>query len=72
MKKNIEKSEAPTRSPTALAPVSVRNLKIRKGINGSAERRSMKMKETISAAATPSRAIVCVEPQPALLASTRA
>ena len=38
MKKNIENSDAPTRSPTMLAPVNVRDRKIRNGINGASDR----------------------------------
>ena len=41
MKKNIEKSEAPTRMPTTLAPVIVRTRKIENGTSGARERRSI-------------------------------
>ena len=44
MKKNIEKSEAPTRMPTTLAPVIVRRRKIEKGTSGARERRSIATK----------------------------
>src|SRR6266487_3736485 len=69
MKKNIENSDAPTRSPTMLAPVSVRRRKIRNGISGACERRSIAMKAAISAADRPIKPSVCSEPQPALVAS---
>src|SRR2546427_9055445 len=70
MKKNIENSDAPTRSPTMLAPVRVRMRKIRNGTSGACERRSIAMKAAISAADRPIRPSVRNEPQPALVAST--
>ena len=50
MKKNIENSDAPTRSPTMLAPVNVRDRKIRNGINGASDRSSIATNAAISAA----------------------
>ena len=44
MKKNIEKSEAPTRMPTTLAPVRVRMRKIENGTSGLRERSSITTK----------------------------
>ena len=70
MKKNIENRDPPTRSPTTLAPVRVRSRKMRNGISGACERRSIAMKAAISAAESPIRPSVCGEPQPASAAST--
>ncbi len=70
MKKNIENSDPPTRSPTTLAPVRVRRRKIRNGISGACERRSTATKVASSAADTPIRPSVWSEPQPASVAST--
>jgi hypothetical protein len=72
MKKNIEKSEAPTRMPTTLAPVIVRMRKIEKGTSGARERRSMTTKAVSSSAEATSVPIVWAEAQPALSASSRA
>ena len=72
MKKNIENSEAPIRIPTTLAPVSVRRRKIRNGTSGASERSSIATKAASSATASASSPIVCVEPQPASVASTSA
>src|ERR687898_638054 len=70
MKKNIENSDAPTRSPTMLAPVSVRRRKIRNGISGAAERSSIATKAAISAAESPRSPSVWADPHPASVAST--
>src|SRR3954451_13474646 len=70
MKKNIENSDAPTRSPTMLAPVRVRLRKIRNGISGACERRWLAWKPESSAADSPIKPSVRNEPQPALVAST--
>src|SRR5215210_2773333 len=40
----MEKSDAPRRSPTTLAPVNVRSRKIRKGTSGAFDRSSITMK----------------------------
>jgi hypothetical protein len=72
MKKNIEKSEAPTRMPTTLAPVIVRMRKIEKGTSGARERRSIATKAISRIAEAARVPIVCAEPQPALSASSRA
>ena len=72
MKKNIEKSAAPTSRPTTLAPVSVRIRKMRNGTSGAFERSSIAVKIANRAAETPSSPIVWVEPQPASAASTSA
>ena len=72
MKKNIEKSEAPTRIPTTLAPVIVRRRKIEKGTSGARERRSIATKAISRIAAAARTPIVCAEPQPASSASSRA
>src|SRR5436190_6494393 len=72
MKKNIEKSDAPTSNPTTFAPVSVRSRKIPNGTSGSLERSSIATKAAKSTADTASNPIVWVEPQPALVASTNA
>jgi hypothetical protein len=72
MKKNIENREAPRRSPTTLAPVSVLSRKIRKGISGAFERSSITTNAPIRATDSPSRPTILVEPQPALLASSSA
>jgi hypothetical protein len=45
MKKNIEKSEAPTRMPTTLAPVMVRSRKIEKGTSGAREQQDRRSGE---------------------------
>jgi hypothetical protein len=72
MKKNIENSEAPSSTPTTLAPVRVRSRKIVNGTSGFADRSSIATKAAISAADSASRPIVWVDPQPASLASTSA
>ncbi len=72
MKKNIENSDMPMSSPTTLDARSVRSRKIQNGSSGWRARDSMTMKAASSAADTASRPIVCVEPQPALSASTSA
>jgi hypothetical protein len=70
MKKNIANSEPPTISPTAFAPVRVRFWKMRNGTSGACDRSSIEVNTPSSATANASRPIVCVEPQPALSAST--
>ena len=72
MKKNIENSDAPSSSPTTLAPVSVRSLKMRKGTSGAEERSSIATKAASSAAESPIRPSVWKLPQPASVASTSA
>src|SRR3954452_18495891 len=72
MKKNIEHSGAPIGSPLTFAPVSVREEKIRNGTSGCSERSSMATKVASRSDDSANRPIVCVEPQPALLASTSA
>jgi hypothetical protein len=72
MKKNIEKSEAPTRIPTTLAPVTVRARKKEKGTSGARERRSTATKIASREIEMASRTIVRVDPQPASLASISA
>jgi hypothetical protein len=72
MKKNIENSDAPTRSPTTLAPVRVRRRKIPNGTSGACERSSVATKAAINVAESASNPSVCVEPQPASVASTSA
>src|SRR5919109_728908 len=72
MKKNIEKSDAPTRRPTTFAPVNVRRRKIRNGMSGAVDRSSIATKAASSAADSASSPIVWVEPQPASVASTSA
>ena len=72
MKKNIEKSEAPTRRPTTLAPVTVRTRKIEKGTSGARERSSIATKAASRISAATIVPIVWTEPQPAVSASSRA
>ena len=72
MKKNIENSDAPSSTPTTLAPVRVLSRKIRNGTSGAFERSSIATNAAISAAEAASRLTILVEPQPALLASTSA
>jgi hypothetical protein len=50
------------------APVGVRRRKNPSGINGCETRDSIRMKAAMSAAERSSRPIVCVEPQPLVLA----
>ena len=72
MKKNIENSDAPSNSPTMLAPVRVRSLKMRKGTSGACERSSIATKAASSAIERPISPSVWNEPQPAWVASTSA
>src|SRR6478735_806922 len=72
MKKNIEKSDAPTRMPTTLAPVRVRIRKIEKGTRGLRERSSITRKAAKRAKEPASSDRVLVDPQPAFSASTTA
>ena len=58
--------------PTTFAPVSVLSRKIRNGTSGAFERCSMTTKAPIRATAMASRLTILVEPQPELLASSRA
>src|ERR1044072_9330826 len=61
MKKNIEKSAAPTRRPTTLAPVRVRMRKIENGTSGLVARSSIATKAAISANETGIKPSVWVE-----------
>ena len=72
MKKNIENNDMPISSPTTFEPRRLRSRKIENGTSGDGERCSTteKMARRISDAAP--RPSVCVEVQPALLASTSA
>src|SRR6516162_532478 len=72
MKKNIENNEAPSRSPTTLAPVSVLRRKIPKGTSGPRERNSIATNAPSRIAEHARRLTILVEPQPALLASSSA
>src|SRR5437764_928820 len=72
MKKNIENSDAPSRIPTTLAPVSVLIRKMRNGTSGAAERSSIATNAAIRTTDSASRVTIFVEPQPALLASSSA
>ena len=72
MKKNIENSDAPSSTPTTLAPVRVLERKIRKGTNGAFERSSITMNAPIRATESASRLTILAEPHPALLASSSA
>ena len=72
MKKNMENSEAPVRSPTTLAPVRVRRRKIENGTSGDFARLSIATKAPSSATEAASSTIVCVDPHPTSGASTSA
>ena len=71
-KKNIENSEAPSSSPTTLAPRTVLVRKIRNGTSGAFERSSIATKAASSTAEAANRLTILVEPQPALVASSSA
>ena len=73
MKKNIENSDMPISSPTTFEPRSVCSRKIENGTSGCSMRAldHDERGEQERAASAP-RPSVCVEPQPALLASTSA
>ena len=72
MKKNIENSDMPIRSPTMLAPRRVRSRKIENGISGSRWRSSIATNAISSTTAAARQTIVRVAPQPTLTASTTA
>ncbi len=73
MKKNIEKSDAPTSSATASALATLRLRKICSGITGCLTTRSSTITNATSiTTASAIRPIVWNEPQPALSASTSA
>ena len=72
MKKNIENSDMPISSPTMLAPRKVRFRKIENGINGSVARRSITTKAISSSTAAARQAMIRLDPQPTLTASTTA
>ena len=72
MKKNIENSDMPINSPTMLALRRVRFRKIENGTSGSRWRRSIATNAISSTTAAARQAIVRVDPQPTLTASTTA
>ena len=70
MKKNIENRDMPISRPTTLAPRSVRRRKIENGISGWLVRDSITTNAARSASEIAPRTAVCVEAQPASVAST--
>ena len=72
MKKNIENSDMPISRPTTLDPRSERSRKIENGTSGWRDAFSMTANSPSSPSDSAPSTSVCVDVQPALLASTRA